>query len=143
MRAKKLPPSPIPAIEDVPSLLHEVKVRAQDVRHQLGPGFPASLYLQGLRLELERAGIGARKVDVLYKDAQGTILTFRPGPMLVVGRSAVVYAMVVDRLSPRHRDALSRRMDAVELEAGLLLNFADVDVATVELVREPCPIQPP
>jgi GxxExxY protein len=114
-------------VDDLPTLVHEVISRAQAVRFTLGAGYPAALYLEALRVELAR-DLGVRKVDKLFAQVDGKALPFRAGPTVVVGRAAVVHAVVVDQLNPRHRAALSRRIDALELRAGVLLNFADDDI---------------
>ena len=81
-------------IQDLPTLVHEVASRAQAVRDKLGAGYPAALYLEALRAELAR-DLGVRRVDKLFAQVDGKALPFRAGPTVVVGRAAVVHAVVV------------------------------------------------
>jgi len=115
-------------LENAPALLDDIAHIARDVRDTLGAGYPARAYLDALRHAVSKR-LPARRVEKLTTTFDGHSIEFRSGSTLLVAGVVAVHAIVADKTHPHHRAALRRRLEALDVTAGVLLNFADSEVA--------------
>jgi hypothetical protein len=114
-------------LENASALLHDLAHKARDVRDALGAGYPPRLYLEALRQSIAPR-FPSRRVDKLTTWVGGKPVEFAAGATLMVGGFAAVHAIVADSTRPHHLAALRRRIEALDVGAGVLLNFADAEV---------------
>lgn len=112
-----------PLSERTERLLHTINGAAIEVHRRLGPGFLESIYERALSHELKRqCGLRVEQqvaISVPYRDISidGQRID------LLVEESVIVELKTVDRILPIHTAQLLSYLRAMQLPAGLILNF--------------------
>jgi GxxExxY protein len=105
------------------------------VHRKLGPGYLESFYEEALCIELERQGIifeTQKCVSIFYRDRK--IGEHRLD--MLVGGKLVVELKTVKAIEDIHFVIVRSYMKAVNVEAGLILNFAAMPLTIKRVGRE-------
>ena len=110
-----------PALTDTS---HTVIGCARDVHVDLGPGYPKSVYLEAMKLELKDAGIAFKAdepIDVyLGDDKVGQVAA----DLLIADRFIVEIGDQPGPVGSYERSQLRAKLRAADLELGLIINFS-------------------
>ena len=103
---------------------HTVIGCARDVHVDLGPGYPKSVYVEAMKLELNDAGIAYKAdepIDVyLGDDKVGEVVA----DFLIADRFIVEIGDQPGPVGSHERSQLRAKLRAADLELGLIINFA-------------------
>jgi GxxExxY protein len=103
---------------------HTVIGCARDVHVDLGPGYPKSIYMEAMKLELKDADIAYRAdepVDVYLGDDKIGQVT---ADLLIADRFIVEIGDEPGPVGSFERSALRAKLRAADLELGLIINFS-------------------
>lgn len=108
---------------------------AIEVHRTLGPGFLESIYENALALELETSGLRfERQISVPIRYRQQLVGEHRID--LLVEEKIVVELKAVSDFEPIFFATVRSYLKALDLEAGLLLNFAATPLTVKRVGRE-------
>jgi len=116
-------------------LTDRIIAAAIEVHRALGPGFLESIYENALALELEASGLRferQRNVPIRYRQQ----LVGEHRVDLLVEDMIVVELKAVSGLEPIFFATVRSYLKALDLEAGLLLNFAATPLTVKRVGRE-------
>lgn len=103
---------------------HTVIGCARDVHVDLGPGYPKTVYVEAMKLELNDAGIAYKAdepIDVyLGDDKVGEVVA----DFLIADRFIVEIGDQPGPVGSHERSQLRAKLRAADLELGLIINFA-------------------
>ena len=98
-----------------------------NVHQKLGPGFLESIYKNALALDLENNGMEVEKekpVEIFYNGA--LVGTHRID--ILVNGTVIVEAKAVEQLNEKHKAQVISHLRAMDLDVGLLVNFANPEL---------------
>jgi GxxExxY protein len=105
------------------------------VHQALGPGFLESLYEAALSIEPAGRGIPFERQKSISLTYQGQPIGEHRLDLLVSGRAAVEQKAIRD-LEPVHFAIVRSYMKAVQVDSGLLANFAPMPLTVKRVGRE-------
>jgi len=114
-------------IHDLDRLTEAVIGAAINVHRELGPGFLESTYEEAMALELDAAGLSARRqamFPILYK---GRVVG-EPRLDFLVENQLVVELKAVETVQRVHMAQVMSYLKATQLRLGLLINFQVVSL---------------
>jgi GxxExxY protein len=123
------------------NLIHEeltgrIIACAIEIHKTLGPGFLESIYEAALIVELNRNGLkveAQRILPIFYRE----ILVGEHRLDLLVEDKIVVELKVISELEDIHFAIVRSYLKAVNLEHGLLLNFATMPLTVKRVIYQP------
>ena len=111
-------------------------IRAAIAVHKaLGPGFLESFYEEALCLELEAQQVPFERQKSFEVKYRGRVIGEHRLDILAAGR-LVVERKTVQALEPIHFSIVRSYMKALDLDSGLLLNFASMPLTIKRVGRE-------
>ena len=116
-------PAPAELIECSEELIDRVLTAATEVHRRLGPGLLESVYELALMMELELAGIPARRqveIQVIYRD-RDLGAGFRAD--IIVADCQHLELKSIDTFAPIHTAIMINYLKLLRFKRGFLLNF--------------------
>ena len=116
-------------------LTGQITAAAIEVHHALGPGFLESIYENALSLELHARGLVIERQKIVPVVYRGAKVGEHRLNLLAQG-SVIVELKAVSDLDPIFFATLRSYLKALQLETGLLLNFAATPLTVKRVGRE-------
>lgn len=116
-------------------LTGQIIAAAIEVHRALGPGFLESIYENALAVELHARGLLIERQKIVPVVYRGTKVGEHRLDLLVQG-SVIVELKAVSDLDPIFFATLRSYLKALQLETGLLLNFAATPLTVKRVGRE-------
>lgn len=116
-------------------LTGQIIAAAIEVHRALGPGFLESIYENALALELHARGLAIERQKIVPVVYRGAKVGEHRLDLLVQG-TVIVELKAVSNLDPIFFATLRSYLKALQLETGLLLNFAATPLTVKRVGRE-------
>ena len=120
---------------DQSDLTHRVIAAAIQVHQKLGPGFLESIYENALAIELESGGLRFERQKTIPIFYQGRPIGEHRVDLLVEGQ-VLIELKAVAAIEPIFFAVVRSYLKALNLEAGLIFNFAAIPLTVKRVGRK-------
>ena len=115
---------------------------AIEVHRTLGPGFLEALYEEALCIELKQRRISFERQKTIQIMYRGISIGEHRLDLFVAGK-VVVELKAIQALDPIHFSIVRSYLKALDVQVGILLNFATMPLTIKRVRRESSPAQSP